>query len=139
MGVKGPLFISIGDAEKLTKFLELNPKVDKSLAFVDDSPDFKAYEAAGFDRKLGDKVETMPKLAAPQLDFGQWWDYIRNVAALAPLPKGAKIGDFPEGVTRLGGTFVLRDDEVVYGWSDVVPGDTPEIDNVMAAVKKAAA
>jgi hypothetical protein len=47
-GVVGPVFISVGDQEKLNKFLELNPKVPRSLAFVDDSATFEAYAVTGF-------------------------------------------------------------------------------------------
>jgi hypothetical protein len=46
----------------LAKFLELNPNVPRELAFVDDSPTFDAYMAAGFGM-LGDSVPDvkMPK------------------------------------------------------------------------------
>lgn len=47
-GVVGPIFISVGDAGKLNKFLDLNPKVPRSLSFVDDSETFEAYAATGF-------------------------------------------------------------------------------------------
>ena len=46
--VVGPVFITVGDQEKLLKFLELNPKVPRSLAFVDDTEDFEAYAKTGF-------------------------------------------------------------------------------------------
>jgi|TARA_B100001142_G_scaffold227588_1_gene225699 hypothetical protein len=55
--------VSIGDGEKLTKFLDLNPNVPKDIAFVDDSDTFDVYEAANFgvftDTKLakGTKVD----------------------------------------------------------------------------------
>ena len=38
------------NAEKLTKFLSLNPSVPRERSFVDESRTFDAYEAAGFGR-----------------------------------------------------------------------------------------
>jgi hypothetical protein len=42
------VFITVGDQEKLLKFLELNPRVPRSLSFVDDTEDFEAYAKTGF-------------------------------------------------------------------------------------------
>ena len=42
------MFITVGDQEKLLKFLELNPRVPRSLSFVDDTEDFEAYAKTGF-------------------------------------------------------------------------------------------
>ena len=48
-------FVSIGDDEKLTKFLTLNPAIPTDRSFVDISATFDLYEAAGF-RKIGDQT-----------------------------------------------------------------------------------
>jgi hypothetical protein len=36
-----------------------------------------------------------------------------------------------DSVARLGGTFVIQDDTIIYEWKDVIPGDTPDIDRIM--------
>ena len=50
----GPLFISVGSSEQLSKFLSLNPELSGAPALIDDSPTFEAYRAAGFNYLPGD-------------------------------------------------------------------------------------
>lgn len=128
----GPIFISIGDAEKLNKFLELNPQVPREKSFVDDSSDFTAYQSAGFG-KIGETEVKKVEMAKPELTGQQWFTYARNVMALSPVPKDLKFGEFPEGVLRLGGTFVLDGDKVIYAWADPIPGQHPAVEDVIAA------
>lgn len=136
-GATGPIFISIGDEEKLNKFLELNPAVQKDSMFVD-GYDFDAYNAVGFG-SLGESMDISAsdiKMTAPELGgFGGWWKYISNVMSLSPVEPG-KSG-IPEGVKRLGGTFVVKGDDVVYQWYDKVPGDHPDLNDVMKVVQDA--
>lgn len=136
-GVSGPFFVSIGDSEKLDVFLRNNPNVPRRDIFVDDYS-FNAYKAVGF-KSLTDAEQKeeakKAKLTRPNLDFGQWVAYLSNVAKLSPIPKDMKFGEFPEGVLRLGGTFVVNGDDVVYQWSDRIPGDHPDIDAVLAIAK----
>lgn len=143
-GITGPLFISIGDKEKLEKFLELNPSIDRSKMFVDDYS-FDAYSQAGFGKldfmnmseAQKEEVKSV-KLEAPELGFKGWWNYMSNVMSLSPIEPGKKPDGIPEGVLRLGGTFVVSGDTVVYQWSDKVPGDHPNLDTVFQAAKTAA-
>lgn len=142
--IQGPLFVSIGDEEKLNIFLDKNPSVPRSQAFVD-GYDFSAYEAAGFGRF--DEVDkdvakqAMSNMAAPELEGGAkgWWNYATSAGKLAPIPKDMKFGDVPEGVLRLGGTFVVKGGKILYRWSDRVPGDHPDIQEVLEIAKEASA
>mmetsp|Transcript_19647 Transcript_19647/g.41072 ORF Transcript_19647/g.41072 Transcript_19647/m.41072 type:complete len:90 (-) Transcript_19647:158-427(-) len=68
------------------------------------------------------------------------WKYLKNVMSLSPVDTSTmKFGDIPEGVMRLGGTFVLSKavdgtiDEI-YRWEDKVPGDHPEVEDVLKYV-----
>jgi len=130
--------VSIGDAEKLNKFLDLNPTVPRDSAFVDDYS-FGAYEAAGFgsfddaEDKEAQK-EAAKALRPPDISAKQWWNYLTNVASLSPIPKGMKFGEIPQGVLRLGGTFVVDGGEVLFAHSDKVPGDHPDVAKVLALV-----
>ncbi len=63
--------------------------------------------------------------------FGGWWKYLSDTVDLAPIEKGVKVSGVPEGVLQLGGTFVVKGDDVVYQWSDTVPGDTPDFTEVL--------
>ena len=74
-----------------------------------------------------------PKLTAPRLSAGAWWRYLTNVASLSPVPDGLKFGEVPEGVLRLGGTFVVDDDTVRFAHADKFPGDHPAIADVLRA------
>jgi hypothetical protein len=136
----GLYFISIGDETKLQKFLELNPNIPPSIVFVD-GYDFEAYKAVGFGSLddiavVGGIDKKDIKMKAPNLGGGivKWWQYLTNVMELSPVEKG-KTG-IPEGVKRLGGTIVVSGDDIVYKFSDRIPGDTPNVDNVMTIVKK---
>jgi len=133
-GVAGPLFISVGTGAKLAKFLELNPKVPKELAFVDDSPTFDAYTAAGFGM-LGESIPDISMPKPPGFSPAMWWSYITNVMQLSPIPENPSpsVSTF-DGVRRLGGTFVLDDAAVLYAYADPIPGEHPSV----AAVLKAA-
>jgi len=107
-----------------------------------DGYDFTAYSNAGFGTVAdGDKEEQKKvKMAAPELDgFKGWWDYLSNTGSLAPLPPDMKFGDIPEGVLRLGGTFVVSGEDVVYRWNDRLPGDHPVVPDVLAIAKRAEA
>ena len=128
----GPIFVSIGDQEKLLRFLELNPHVPRDQMFVDDY-NFQAYKSLGF-RNIGEtKVEEI-KLRTPELGgFREWFRYLSNSIRLSPIEEG-KMG-VPEGVLRLGGTFVVKGSDVVYQWNDSIPGDTPELEDVMKFVE----
>lgn len=105
-----------------------------------DDYSFGAYKAAGFGRfDDTDKEvakETMNNMQAPNLGFGAWWKYLTNVMKVSPIPKDMKFGDIPEGVLRLGGTFVVKGDEILYRWSDRVPGDHPDIESVYNIAKE---
>mmetsp|Transcript_15592 Transcript_15592/g.48326 ORF Transcript_15592/g.48326 Transcript_15592/m.48326 type:complete len:135 (+) Transcript_15592:878-1282(+) len=120
----------------MRKFLDLNPLVPREALFVDDSPTFNAYASAGF-RNIGeDQSATLAdatKLTAPKLTAGAWWRYLTNVASLSPVPKDMGWGEIPEGVLRLGGTFVVDDDSVRFAHADKFPGDHPAIADVLRA------
>jgi len=125
--VNGPLFISIGDHEKLTRFLELNPKIPRDLGFVEGYT-FNAYNEAGLG-KIGDNKDDAAEAAKsmkPPKGFN-WWSYFANVGKISPVPKDLPFGQIPEGVTRLGATFVVDGDDITYAWADRIPGDHPDV------------
>lgn len=133
-GVNGPLFVSIGDAEKLNTFLELNPRIPRELALVDDYS-FKAYNAAGLG-KIGDDSKAAQEALAsglPPPNGVDWWKYATNVMKISPVPKDLPFGQIPEGVTRLGATFVVDGNDIKYVWADRIPGDHPDLSKVLEA------
>lgn len=142
LDIFGPLFVTIGDEEKLNTFLELNPFIPNDQIYVD-GYDFTAYENASFgrfDEQQDKNILKDVKMTAPDMPggIGGWWKYITNVGKLSPIPNDMKFGDIPEGVLRLGGTFVIKDDEVLYQWSDRLPGDHPIVKDVFDIALKAA-
>lgn len=134
--MSGPIFVSIGDEGKLNKFLDLNPHIPRDSAFVDDMERFDAYNTIGFGRfDEADKEDIKNvKLSPPEMGgFGGWWRYLSNVMSISPIPDG-KMGEVPEGVLRLGGTFVVNGKDVVYQWNDKLPGDHPVPQEIFAEV-----
>lgn len=134
--ITGPIFVSIGDQEKLATFLKQNPDINPTQMFVDDY-NFDAYKSVGFQSFLDiDKeVAKKAKMTAPNLSFSQWIGYFLNVMMISPVPKDLKLGEIPEGVLRLGGTFVVDGDQILYQWNDKIPGDHPDIQEVLSAAK----
>ena len=96
------------------------------MMLVDDYQ-FDAFNSAGFG-KIGENAELAvkgtKKLAAPDLTRDQFFTYLKNVGQLAPFPKKFSFG-VPEGVVRLGGTFGIDREKVVYLYEDGIPGDNP--------------
>lgn len=119
-------------------FLQKNPAIDPSSMFVD-GYEFAAYEAAGFGKFTDVDPDTAKavKMEAPDLGFGGWLGYFGAVGKVSPIPKDMKFGEIPEGVLRLGGTFVVKGDEILYQWSDRLPGDHPEIPKVLSVAMEA--
>ena len=131
-------FISVSPtAEKLQKFLELNPEVPADRVFVDTSKTFEAYKAAGFGNLTDVDKSTKPEMKPPGFSLQDWWKYITNVIALSPIDPNEKLTGPPEGVLRLGGTFVLNGDDIAFAWADAVPGAHPEPEDVVKAARDA--
>lgn len=84
-GIKGPTFVSIGDAEKLNTFLDANPWIDKQQMFVDDYS-FEVYKAAGFTRfdQVDKEKAKSVKMTAPDLKFAEWMTYFGIVGKVSP-------------------------------------------------------
>lgn len=139
--IRGPIFISIGDEEKLKVFLEKNDYLNPDDVLVDDYS-FGAYQSAGFGRfdEVDKEVakEATKNMGAPMLGWKGTFDYMTSVGKISPIPADMKFGDIPEGVLRLGGTFVVNGNKILYRWSDRLPGDHPDIAQVYGIAEKAA-
>ena len=122
--------------------MEKNPYIPRESAFVD-GYDFDAYKAAGFGRfdEVDKDVakEATKNMGAPDIGFQGWLNYFTSVGKVSPIPKDMKFGEVPEGVLRLGGTFVVKGNDIVYRWSDRLPGDHPDIAEIAEIAKEAAA
>ena len=53
------------------------------------------------------------------------------------VPKDMKFGEVPEGVLWTGGTFVVQGNEVLYQWTDTLPGNHPAVEDVLNVAKDA--
>mmetsp|Transcript_12147 Transcript_12147/g.25125 ORF Transcript_12147/g.25125 Transcript_12147/m.25125 type:complete len:113 (-) Transcript_12147:380-718(-) len=104
-----------------------------------DDYNLTAYNAMGFgDLEMGMELPEGFSLKPPPLGFGGWWKYLTNVAAVSPMPSETTTKEQVIGaVGKLAGTFVVdRSDNVIYQWNDVVPGDTADLDEVMALIRQ---
>eukprot|EP00669_Euglena_mutabilis_P014232 TRINITY_DN9283_c0_g1_i1.p3 TRINITY_DN9283_c0_g1~~TRINITY_DN9283_c0_g1_i1.p3 ORF type:complete len:235 (-),score=21.46 TRINITY_DN9283_c0_g1_i1:155-859(-) len=126
-GVRGPLFVSVGNNDNLRAFLQANPHFPPDSVFVD-TKDLAAYKAVGF-KKL---FEVTPKpTGLPGLSGDQWRTYLSNLQSLLPFGNERDPAAVSDGVRQLGGTFVLNGNDVIYGWADRVPGDDPDPTDVL--------
>jgi len=139
-GVEGPIFVSIGTAEKLRTFLDLNPRVSKDQILVDDY-NHKLYKELGFSRFDQVDLKDIRKLDAKklfrffQLGFGNMWNYATKALEMAPVEGGVNWLDLPEGGLRNGGTLVVKGNDVIFQWSDTIPSDVPNVLDVLEIAK----
>jgi len=134
--ISGPCFVSIGNAEKLSVFLENNPKINRDYILVDDY-NLKAYDAIGFGN-IGDNkektIEGTMKMKSPNFSASEWFNYFRAVGSLIPTDKPFKFGEIPLGAVKLGGTFAIDGEEVRFAYEDGVPGDYPDPRTVLSSL-----
>lgn len=137
--IDGPWFVSIGNSEKLLKFLELNPNIPSDRIFVDDYNSLETYKSIGFENfsNIDTKVLKTVKIRIPKLNFNSWIKYVMNVPTIAPLSPTESIfkTGLPEGGLKNGGTFVVKGDDVIYQWYDRIPGDYPSINDIIEIAK----
>jgi hypothetical protein len=123
-------------------FLQLNPAIPRDQVFVDCSSDRDAYKTAGFEL-LGPAAKGV-KLTAPALGgVSGWFKYVTNMIRLSPTTQHHTDGTIgsgriPEGVLQLGGTFIIDGDEIVYHWSDAVPGNHPDLNELATIASQVA-
>jgi len=145
-GIAGPMFISVGMPEQLQKFLEANDELKGATALIDDSADFAAYRAAGFNYLLGDQgLKEPPDFKPPTFGPRRWSTWAKEFGSLSPVPEGTDVveatfkgltpfGKVPDGVRILGGTYAIDGDTVKFSHQDKVPGDTPKIEAVLKSL-----
>jgi hypothetical protein len=134
-GIEGPIFVSIGDAERLNAFLSKNPEISSDKFFVD-GYDFAAFKEAGFGRFDEKPKEVTENVKAKPAAFGGikgWWTFLTSFIPLAPVTPDMKFPEnlTPEGLFWVGGTFVVAGDDIVYRWDDRISGDHPEAIDVV--------
>lgn len=128
--IVGPIYVSIGDKDRLNAFLDKNPNIPRSQMVVD-GYDFAAYKKAGFGRfdekpnSVTDKVEPKPIILG---GVQGWWNFLTSFAPLAPVTPDMGFPEMltPEGLFWVGGTMVVKGNEVVYRWDDRISGDHPD-------------
>mmetsp|Transcript_15585 Transcript_15585/g.39628 ORF Transcript_15585/g.39628 Transcript_15585/m.39628 type:complete len:101 (-) Transcript_15585:43-345(-) len=96
--------------------------------FADNSDTFEAYAAANFG-KIGENGPPS-KMDLKPPEGVNWFKYISNVGKLTTIKKWNEV---PESVLKLGGTFILDGDTVTYGWADEIPGDYPDVAELLKA------
>ena len=140
--IVGPIYVSIGDEQRLNAFLDKNPDVPRSQMVVD-GYDFDAYKKAGFGR-FDEKPKSVTDNVVPKpIRLGGWkgwWTFLTSFAPLAPVTPDMEFPEMltPEGLFWVGGTMVVRGDEIVYRWDDRISGDHPDASSVLAIAKDAA-
>lgn len=138
-GIEGPIFVSIGDKDRLQAFLATNPEISADKFFVD-GYDFEAYKQAGFgrfDEKPKEITENVKPKPAQLGGIQGWWTFLTNFLQLAPVTPDMKFPEnlTPEGLFWVGGTIVIKGDDIVYRWDDRISGDYPEASEIVEIAK----
>jgi len=143
--------VSIGTPEKLSRFLEMNPHVPRDSILVDDYDHSVYRDTLGFTRfddfgreKWADLTPSSAvRLVRNLLRFTTTlgpegvWSYATEGLSLAPTEGRIDWRSLPEGGLRNGGTLVVTGDDVVYRWDDRIPGDVPDVADVLEKAKAA--
>lgn len=142
-GIEGPIFVSIGDKDRLKAFLVTNPEISPNNFFVD-GYDFEAYKKAGFgrfDEKPKEVTENVKPKPAKLGGIQGWWTFLTNFLPLAPVTPDMKFPEnlTPEGLFWVGGTMVIKGDDIVYRWDDRISGDHPEASEIVEIAKRTVA
>ena len=122
-GIKGPIFVSIGDSEQLATFLENNPKIPTQSILVDNLG-LKAYKSLGFE-KIGENPKnaikgTLNMKMPTNINFKEYLKTVQN-----DFNSRSK-NDFKERVpslAQLGGTIAVNKNNIVFFYEEGVPGD----------------
>jgi hypothetical protein len=134
-GIEGPIFVSIGDPDRLNTFLSKNPELPSDKFFVD-GYDFAAFKEAGFGRFDEKPKSITANVKAKPAAFGGpkgWWIFLTSFIPLAPVTPDMKFPEklTPEGLFWVGGTFVVAGDDITYRWDDRISGDHPDAIDVL--------
>jgi len=137
--IEGPIFVSIGDPDRLNAFLDKNPEISPDSFFVD-GYDFTAFREAGFGRfdEKPKEITANVKTKEARLGGGKgWWTFLTSFIPLAPVTPDMKFPEnlTPEGLFWVGGTFVVKKDDIVYRWDDRIAGDHPDTADVLRIAK----
>lgn len=127
------MLIAPGTVDQMNRFLDAWPSIPRGNAFVDSSADYEAYGALGIPRLGSGPSPEGVNLNPPGLELGEWLSYFRDVVTLSPIRKDEE--GVPAGVKLLGGTFVLKEKEIVYASADRIPGDYPSPDAVLRKIE----
>jgi len=121
----------------------MNPCVPRGGILVDDF-DHALYKELGFGRfdeadvGWSDVTRATKLLRFANLGAGNLLNYATKGLGLAPVEGRLDWRNLPEGGLRNGGTLVVNGDDVVYQWSDKIPGDVPDVNDVLNRARKVA-
>jgi hypothetical protein len=134
MNVAGPVFVSIGDIQKLEVFFEKNPRLPREQLLLD--IDLRAYKTMGYGQIMQDMTKTAQgakNIKMPKFGFKRWSDYLTSAGKLVPKDeKGVQL----QGVLQLGGTLAIDGSRILFSYEDAVPGDHPAPDEVLRVFSK---
>jgi len=141
--VEWPIFVSIGTSEKLETFLEMNSCVPRDGILVDDYDHtlYKKLEFSRFDEAelvWSDTLKASKLLQFTNIGVANLLNYTTNALRMAPVKGRVDWRSLPEGGLRNGGTLIVNGEDIVYQWSDKIPSDVPNVNDILNMARKVA-
>jgi len=141
--VEWPIFVSIGTSEKLETFLEMNSCVPRDGILVDDYDHtlYKKLEFSRFDEAelvWSDTLKASKLLQFTNIGVANLLNYTTNALTMAPVKGRVDWRSLPEGGLRNGGTLIVNGEDIVYQWSDKIPSDVPNVNDILNMARKVA-
>jgi len=141
--VEWPIFVSIGTSEKLETFLEMNSCVPRDGILVDDYDHtlYKKLEFSRFDEAelvWSDTLKASKLLQFTNIGVANLLNYTTKALTMAPVKGRVDWRSLPEGGLRNGGTLIVNGEDIVYQWSDKIPSDVPNVNDILNMARKVA-
>ena len=121
----------------------MNSCVPRDGILVDDYDHtlYKKLEFSRFDEAelvWSDTLKASKLLQFTNIGVANLLNYTTNALTMAPVKGRVDWRSLPEGGLRNGGTLIVNGEDIVYQWSDKIPSDVPNVNDILNMARKVA-
>ena len=109
-----------------------------------DDYNHELYKQLGFSRfdelskNEATKINATKLISFSGLGIPSLFNYATRFGDMVPIEGSVDWNNLPESGLRNGGTVVVKGDDVIYQYSDLIPSDVPNVADVVEIAKTAA-